>query len=213
MFIFGHVGLTLGSAVVLAGIFHKNGRKKTGEKARPEAPGAAAGPPSPAKSAAERGWLMRLAGFVDIRVLLIGALLPDIIDKPIGRYFFQDYFSNGRIYAHTILFFVILASGGLLLYSARHRTWLLALAYGALTHLILDEMWKSPRTLFWPLYGFSFEREPVSFWPWMERLWHNVSTNPWVLTPEIVGVIIVAWLGVRLLQRKNLFAFIRYGRV
>jgi inner membrane protein len=215
MFVFGHAGLTLGSALLLAGLWRKNSRQKTGGKAGPAAPPASAGSPAPAKRAAadDRGPLLRLAGFVDIRVLLIGALLPDIIDKPIGRFFFQGYFSNGRIYAHTILFFAVLAAGGLLLYAARHRTWLLALAYGTFTHLILDEMWKNTHTLFWPLYGFSFGRHPIAFWSWVERLWNSVSSNPWVLTPEIIGGIIVAWLAWRLVRRRTLLAFLKHGRV
>ena len=41
---------------------------------------------------------------LDYRFLLIGSLLPDLIDKPIGGIFFYQTFQNGRIFAHTLCF-------------------------------------------------------------------------------------------------------------
>ncbi len=46
---------------------------------------------------------------IDYRFLIVGAILPDLIDKPIGQYIFVSTFSNGRIFGHTILFVLLLA--------------------------------------------------------------------------------------------------------
>jgi membrane-bound metal-dependent hydrolase YbcI (DUF457 family) len=154
-----------------------------------------------------------LAGRIDIRILLIGSLLPDIIDKPIGRFFFREIFHNGRIFSHTLLFLIIITAGGVILYRTSKKTWLMALACGTFTHLIFDGMWMSPHTLLWPLYGFSFGKHPVSVWSWIASVLHQVAANPWALIPETAGIIIIAWFAWQLARRKKLLAFLRYGRV
>ncbi|RNI15777.1 hypothetical protein EFE42_00600 [Methanohalophilus sp. RSK] len=40
--------------------------------------------------------------------VIIGSMLPDIIDKVIGRVLFADTFASGRIFAHSLLFVVVL---------------------------------------------------------------------------------------------------------
>ncbi|MFP3975182.1 MAG: hypothetical protein ACLFVK_03050, partial [Dehalococcoidia bacterium] len=57
-----------------------------------------------------------IARVIDYRIALIGSMLPDIIDKPLGIYIFTETFSNGRIYAHTLLFFLVLLLIGLFRY-------------------------------------------------------------------------------------------------
>jgi inner membrane protein len=148
---------------------------------------------------------------IDVRILLIGALLPDIIDKPVGVYFFRDTFSSGRIFSHTLLFLVLITLGGLFLYWSRNKIWLLVLSFGTFIHLILDEMWRSPQTLLWPLYGFSFERIDLTRWTW--DMFHELLTNPTVWISELAGVVVVACFIWLLVRRGNLYAFIRYGRI
>lgn len=215
MFVFSHTGLTLGSAIILAGFFAKDSKKGTVTKEDAEMPRALTGPTASQKGAAAGAgaWLVSLAGIIDIRILLLGSLLPDIIDKPIGRFFFRETFNNGRIFSHTLLFLIVITTGGLILYWTRKKTWLLVLAYGTFTHLILDEIWTSPRTFYWPLYGFSFRKYPVSIWSWIVGTLHHAATYPWELTPEIVGVIIIAWLVWQLARRGKLLAFLKYGRI
>lgn len=40
--------------------------------------------------------------------ILVGSVLPDIIDKPLGGIILKDTIGNGRIYAHTLLFLLSL---------------------------------------------------------------------------------------------------------
>ena len=66
--------------------------------------------------------------------LLLGMLLPDIVDKPLYYARVSDIFSCTRTIGHTGLLAVVLLLAGLL----RRRRWLAALALGMLTHLLLD---------------------------------------------------------------------------
>lgn len=110
----------------------------------------------------------------DLRLLLLGSLLPDIIDKPVGHFFFRETLSNGRIYSHTLLFLLIISLGGYLLYRRGHL-WLVTLAIGTFWHLILDEIWLSPRTLLWPFFGTAFQKLAIDnlLTRWLYGLLHN----------------------------------------
>jgi LexA-binding, inner membrane-associated putative hydrolase len=103
------------------------------------------------------------------RWLLVGTLLPDLIDKPV---FFAlgllEYFRNGgwipgkRGFAHTALLLCLLASVSLWTKSARWS----AVTLGTATHLLLDVISKMFGThhivsgtltvFFWPFLGCHF---------------------------------------------------------
>src|SRR3972149_396130 len=46
---------------------------------------------------------------LDYRLIVVAAMLPDIIDKPVGQVFFREFFSYGRIFAHTLLFLILIS--------------------------------------------------------------------------------------------------------
>ena len=117
---------------------------------------------------------------------------------------------NGRIIGHTLLFFAVLAVAGLYLSCRRPTKWLPALAFGTFTHLVFDQMWSDPHTLFWPLYGFTFAKENVS--NWIENTFHSF-TNPADYVPEMIGAAIITYFLVTLVRRKNLWGFIKTGRL
>ena len=61
-------------------------------------------------------FIPRLKTVINPRYLAIGAILPDLIDKPIGEVIFASTFGNGRIVGHTLLFSLLLFLAGLYLY-------------------------------------------------------------------------------------------------
>ena len=93
---------------------------------------------------------------MDLRLLLVGALLPDLIDTPVGLVFYDD-FGGVRLFSHTILFasFVMLAVVVLTRRGRPRKRWM-PLAIGILTHLVLDAMWADPESLWWPFLGTDF---------------------------------------------------------
>lgn len=156
-------------------------------------------------------WFALLGRSLDIRLLLIGSLLPDMIDKPLGHLFFRETFSGGRLFSHTILFLVLIAWAGFYLYRRSGKNWLLVLAFGTMSHLLLDEMWLSPRTLFWPFFGFAFERFDLT--NWLSDLFFALLTDPVTYISELVGLVILLWFGVWVTRRRKLPVFIWHGRV
>jgi membrane-bound metal-dependent hydrolase YbcI (DUF457 family) len=101
------------------------------------------------------------------RWILVGTVLPDLIDKPVffllSRGFpAQGWESGKRGFAHTLVFLMVLA----ILARARKSPALWALTAGTATHLLLDVISKSTqgratalgslRVLLWPFAGWSF---------------------------------------------------------
>ena len=185
MLLFGHAGITLGVSAVIA--YAADEKRK------------------------ESGWFVSLSRHIDIRWLVIGSLLPDIIDKPIGLYLFKDTFDNGRIFSHTLLFLILISAVGFLLWKRYHWAWMLSLAAGTLMHLVLDESWWAPGTLFWPLFGLDFPR--IELTDYLRNLFEALFLVPKTTVSELIGLIIVIWFGLVLIRRKKVGNFLKYGQI
>lgn len=148
---------------------------------------------------------------IDYRFVLIGSILPDIIDKPIGAYFFRSVFHNSRIFAHTLLFSIILVVIGLYLYIKSRKSNILSLGICSGIHLILDGMWTYPIILFWPFLGFNFPRRPEG--NWLDSDMIRLFTDPRCYLPELIGLIIVIFYFVKLIRNKRMKYFFRNGEL
>jgi len=136
----------------------------------------------------------------DFSLAVVGALLPDIIDKPLGLIIFHG-FGNGRLIAHTLVFNLLL----LTLFAAfRHRMrsrmksrmrsghWLIV-PLASLMHVLDDETWKEPSILFFPLLGGFPVKNSVSFYERLMRILH-AYTEPVIQVSELVGVIAILYI-------------------
>jgi len=105
----------------------------------------------------------------------------------VGDFVFRSVFHSGRIFSHTLLFALLFLIPALVWYFRTRRTWLLALALGISSHLVLDFMWSSPQTFYWPLYGWTFPGNDQSeiLGVWLRSL----LENPSVYVPEILGAV------------------------
>lgn len=201
MLVLGHAGITLGAAAIADAALSKTPLLQTSSSpALLDAPGNS-----------KTSWFSSLANHVDIRILLVGSLLPDIIDKPVGQILFRDTFSNGRIFCHTLLFLLVITLAGLYRYKRNRKMWLLTLSFGTLMHLTLDQMWLSSQTLLWPLYGFAFPRVDLS--RWLENILIALRTVPSVYVPEIIGALVLSIFLWQLMRSRALNSFIIKGTI
>jgi membrane-bound metal-dependent hydrolase YbcI (DUF457 family) len=99
----------------------------------------------------------QIARAIDYRLVAFGTLLPDLVDKPIGKILFRDLFDdNGHVVGHTLLFALVLLLPGAWLAVNRRDVRLLCVGLGNLSHLAVDPVTHSPATLLWPLLGTDF---------------------------------------------------------
>jgi len=149
----------------------------------------------------------------DYRIVLIGTMLPDILDKPVG---YVLGLNGGRLVAHTLVFTSSLSSLSLVLIfllqslSLRLKTALLFLPIGTWVHLLLDRMWDSPEVLLWPSMGWGF---PLGDFEWMEFL--SILQDPWVFTGEVLGFLALLSIGIRhkLLSIERIKSFALNGKL
>jgi len=148
-----------------------------------------------------------------VRWLVLGTVLPDLIDKPL---YYALSFATGRTgadlglvsstrsFGHTLLFC-------LLLYAVLPRKLGLPLLVGMVTHLFLDEAGDvfriffpqegPPRAgpgtaaaIFFPLLGFHFPILPFS--SAAEHI--KGLVDAWTLTGEAIGAVLIFWNRARL---------------
>ena len=132
----------------------------------------------------------------DKRAFFVGALLPDLIDKPLyyipawvtGRHgAAAGILSGTHLFGHTGLFLLVLTIGAVLLRRPAAR----ALAIGVATHLVLDFVGLSMNlgTLLWPLLGWRFPTYPF------RSLGEHLGTifNPITFIGEALGAAILWW--------------------
>jgi hypothetical protein len=127
------------------------------------------------------------------RAFFLGALLPDLIDKPLFYIPFWiagqrgAFLSGTHLFAHTGLFLLVLVIAAGLTRSSIAR----ALAIGVATHFVLDVVGLSMGlgTLLWPLFGWHFPAFPF------RNLGQHLSTilSPITLAGEVIGGAILWW--------------------
>jgi hypothetical protein len=144
-------------------------------------------------------WAVLQDPAVDYRLVMLGALLPDVIDAPLG----------GARVAHTLagsvvaLVIVMAVTVG----RRRLRRRLLALPIGMLMHLVLDGVWTTTRVFWWPFRGWSLAHAGG-----LPSLAHPVALT---IGEEIAGAVALGWCWVRfgLGDRPNRDHFLHTGRL
>jgi len=138
-------------------------------------------------------WPYRRFGTVEKRAFFLGALLPDLIDKPLFDVPFWltgrrgDILSGTHLFAHTAVFLVLLV---VVARVTRSRA-VGAVAIGVATHFVLDCVGLSMGlgTLLWPIFGWHFPAYPF------KNLGRHLATilNPITLAGELAGAAILLW--------------------
>lgn len=130
----------------------------------------------------------------DYRLLIVGVLLPDLVDLPAG---------TARA-AHSLTVAVGVLAAVMIVTAGRkpQRRLLLGLPIGMLLHLVWDGAFSSARVFWWP---FSGDWGSVDV-PSLERGWWNVPL-------EMLGAGAIWWLWrhFRLSERERRIRFLRTG--
>jgi hypothetical protein len=139
----------------------------------------------------------------------MAALLPDLVDKPLSLTLMSDSGTSQGL-AHTAI-----GQAGLLLVTAYLKPKWLPYAVITASHLVADQMWKYPRTLFFPLLG------ELDYWQDMGSprsmlgAYAEIATRPAIITVELVGLGLLGWVVRKggLHRRRILKEFLQSGRL
>jgi hypothetical protein len=128
---------------------------------------------------------------IDYRFILLGAILPDVIDVPLSYVF---GWPGRRGPAHTLLAVVGVTVLVLVAFRGQRRLSWFGLGVGWLTHLVGDGMWLVPRTFLWPAFGTRFGATPPE--PYSADLFVHPLSHLLTWGGELVGLGILAWFWV-----------------
>ena len=135
---------------------------------------------------------------IDYRLVMLGALLPDVVDGPLG----------GPRVLHTLVASVLALLGVMVITAGRRqlRRRLLALPIGMLVHLVLDGMWTDAHVFWWPLRGWSLAGRGLP------SVSHPLALR---VAEEAVGAVALGWCWVRfrLREPQRCSRFVRTGRL
>ena len=146
---------------------------------------------------------------IDYRMVLLGAVLPDLIDGFLSLFLFEG--PAGRWIAHSLLamgavtIVILVVSGG------ERRLSLFGIGVGWLLHLVADGMWQAPETFLWPAFGTAFSSAPREPYSW--ELLSDPLAHLWIWTGEVAGIAVLAWFWVafRLGSEDRLRLFLSDG--
>ena len=142
-------------------------------------------------------WLVFRDPALDHRLIVVGALLPDVIDAPTGR----AGVAHSLTASAVLLAAVVACTKG-----RRHlRRSLVALAIGTFLHLVFDGIWTNRQVFLWPFAGLDLGDAPL---PSVARGWANVPL-------ELAGLAVVvwAWQRFRLGEPARRSTFLRTGHL
>lgn len=146
---------------------------------------------------------------IDYRFVLLGAILPDLVDGLLGLFFFDG--PSGRWVSHSILAVIVVSVLIILGLKGDRRLSIFGIAVGWLLHLVADGMWGAPLTFLWPAFGTEFSMIPAEPYTWdlLAHPWDHLGT--WA--GELVGLAILAWFWVAFeLGKDNRFSlFLKDG--
>lgn len=136
---------------------------------------------------------------LDHRLVIVGALLPDLVDAATAG---GTGVLHSLIGATALLVAVMVCTLG----RRQLRRRLLALSIGVFFHLVLDGAWALSESFWWPLTGWPLGVESL---PAMDRpLWLTVAM-------EVAGLVALIWAYRRfgLADSKRRQLFLRQGRL
>jgi len=125
-----------------------------------------------------------------VPVSILGAVLPDLLDKSLAL-LIPGIFGSGRTIGHSLIFLGIALALGLLIWLFRNSILGVACACALYSHQLIDSMWTLPASWFYPLLG-SFPVVSIPDYIW-HYFWLEISCpSEWIFAGASV-IILGVW--------------------
>ncbi|HJO81563.1 MAG: metal-dependent hydrolase [SAR202 cluster bacterium] len=180
LFVFGHVGLTIGAAYG-------------------------------SRLAASRWTKRRIGQAIDYRVIVVGSMLPDLIDKPLGLWIAPDLVDGSlRSIGHTLIFAIALLIAGAAFWRAERGAGVALFAASSAGHVVLDLTWRTESILLWPFLGWEFGAKYPSPSQWASQHLFD-ALRFFTDYPELAGFLVIVAFSTRVVYTKNVRRFLLRG--
>ena len=130
---------------------------------------------------ARRNWAVLL----DYRLVLLAAILPDFVDKPMAFWIAPDLVNSSlRGFGHSLLGVVVATVVIAILFRHRWKVAAGSMAVAFSVHLVLDQMWRKPEVLYWPHRGLDFPEGHVPWSHWFDVHFRHLPVD----TLDLIGI-------------------------
>jgi hypothetical protein len=164
---------------------------------------------------------------IDYRFIMIGSMLPDIIDKPLILLTASEPVGVAKFIAHSSVFIIVLlliGGGYNLIYK---RQGIILMACAGIAHMLEDSIWRFPQSFFWPYYNqiliYKESRPTMNVIDISKRIGSIIESvtklnmkkmflESEVLVLQIFVVMLILFLFLILLSNRNLIRFPRMAR-
>lgn len=163
--------------------------------------------------------------FIDYRIVALGSILPDIIDKPLVQIIYGLRNHEGHLIAHSFIFSALLITLGIIIFFMNKNKNALLLGICSLIHQLFDKAILLPNIFLLPdvnssnfilLKRFEFVHNitlPIyTRFPYL-RDTMTYFEKPYVFIAEVIGFIIIVYFVCKLLKNKKHMDFLNHGRL
>jgi hypothetical protein len=163
---------------------------------------------------------------IDYRYVLIGAMLPDFIDKPLVMILSSVPVHSARSIAHSITFALFLLVLSVIFLKSFKSTKFLVLTVCCYIHLALDKIWLYPKVFLWPLHLLKSKNQSITtvskgvidkienaYISVKEINWFSVYAKPEIYISEVIGLIFIVYYFIKLMKKSKLKTFLVKGEL
>ena len=125
-------------------------------------------------------------------LVALGAVLPDLIDKPLGIWAPEIVNNSFRSVGHSLPFAALSIVVVWILTRRRGPAPAAGFALAMGAHLVFDRMWETPRAFLWPFLGWSFPEGTVPLGFWLNAHFVHPTTRP----HDVLGIAVLAIIAV-----------------
>lgn len=163
---------------------------------------------------------------IDYRYVLVGAMLPDFVDKPLVLMLSNAPVHSARYIAHSLTFALLLLLLSAIFIISFKSSKLLILTACSYLHLFLDKMWLYPKVFLWPLYYLKFKNKSIStisngvikkienaYVSVADIDWLSVYSKPEIYIPELIGLAFIIYYLIKLIFKNEFKGFIETGKI
>lgn len=162
---------------------------------------------------------------IDYRIVMIGSMLPDIIDKPLVQIIYGLENHEGHFIAHSLIFSVLMIVIGMIIFPMNTNKSVFLLGIYSLIHQLFDKMMLIPNIFFLPnansghfmiLKRLEFVHDitiPIyTRFPYLMGVVIYFE-KPYVFISEVIGFSIIVYFTYELFTNKGYIKFFKYGRL
>jgi inner membrane protein len=151
----------------------------------------------------------RFANEIDYRLILVGALIPDLIDKPL-IFAVNPHFVNSslRSVGHSVVGAVAMFAIVWVITKGWQRASTLSFGFALAAHLVVDRMWEMPEVLLWPTLGYVLPEQNIPFSHW----WRNHFERPPTTLIDLVGIALLVLVVGRVTVSRSTIRFLKTGQ-